>query len=216
MAIGGPPKRAASADGHQAVVAVIRNADGYRDCGDRGHDGNGASRAQRSRSRVSSSMTRAATVALDEATLAAGGLAENGSGSGESVEVAHGAGGGLVERPRSSSVIRSWANFMADGLQAADHHAARSVSRSRTSCGRLAKQPVVELEEELLRQAAQGGVELRSRASTTARRRRGQPYLVLGHESLGEVVAIGDTVSRLAPGDLVDHGAAAEPASGLR
>jgi hypothetical protein len=48
---------------------------------------------QRSRSRVSSSMTRAAT--FDEAALAAGGLAQGGSS--EAVEIAHGAGGGLVE-----------------------------------------------------------------------------------------------------------------------
>src|SRR5262245_2921002 len=31
----------------------------------------------------------------------------------------------------------------------------------------------------------------------------GSPYLVLGHESLGEVVEVGSGVSRVRPGDLV-------------
>src|SRR5579862_8074353 len=31
----------------------------------------------------------------------------------------------------------------------------------------------------------------------------GSPYLVIGHESLGEVVEVGSAVSRVKPGDLV-------------
>lgn len=82
--------------GIELARGLVRNADGHRPGGAAGRDGDGAGRRRSAIALAGILLDDAGDgVALDALALPAGGLAEGGGG--EAVEVAHGAGRGLVQ-----------------------------------------------------------------------------------------------------------------------